>query len=103
MTLEQFIEDNRGDMLCDLRRIAGQLKHEMEYAPEDYTESGCEGPSIDIRLCIDRTRDNGFTWIFRTGLVDYDQRHSDYCAASCVTLDTKEHELISELIGDLNV
>ncbi len=74
----------------------------MKASPKDYTEHGCDEPSIDIRLCIDeRASGKGFTWIFRTGDSSYDLAHSYFCGASCITLDTKILDLLTELVDDV--
>lgn len=52
---------------------------------------------VDIRLCVD----GDAKWIIRTGLVDYDPYHSEYCASSFVTQDTEVEELAEELIGQV--
>lgn len=100
--LDSFIEANRSDMLTDLTDIVNDLKATMQGDPEEYTDWGSEEPSIDIRLCIDSTRRGEMTWIIRTGSSDYDQYHSDYCAALSVGLDTKSEELLTDLINQLD-
>jgi hypothetical protein len=107
--LDQFLNDNKADMLTDLTDIVSELKRQIKDNPDWYIEHGTDAPSIDIRLCVDLAdaqhgygNDNvGFTWLFRTGLVDYDQRHSMFCAASCVTLDTDVTDLLNELINQI--
>lgn len=116
MTLNQFIKENRSDMLENLTDIVSDLKSQIEVNPEEYTEYGTDEPSIDIRLCIDLTKSDpnapltpfftnysgrDGTWIFRTGLVDYDQRHSLYSAASSVQLDTNPEVLLNDLINQI--
>lgn len=104
MKLEAFIEANSDDMCVILADTVAELQATMAGDPDEYTDtySGDDaGPSIDVRLCIDLTR-NGGTWIFRTGLVDFDPRHSQYCAASSVGLDTDPEELLAELISQLD-
>jgi hypothetical protein len=100
MTLDQFITEERLGMYQDLQTIIIDLTHEMRTDPKLYTEHGCDEPSIDIRLCIDAHNDS-FTWCFRTGDSSYDQRHTTYCAASSIQLDTGTDELLNQLIGDI--
>lgn len=106
MPLDQFIKENQVHMLVELGAIVRGLKEDMLASPSDYidTYSDAETPSIDIRLCIDLTpsRYRSTGWLFRTGLVDYDQYHSEYCAASSVTPDTDAKELLQELIDQLD-
>ncbi len=111
--LEQFIKDEQSHMLRDLEQIIEDCKATMQFNPKEYTEHGCDEPTIDIRLCIDPISTNSnpfsltselidtFDWIFRTGSVDYDQRHSRYCAASCIGLDTKPMDLLTELVDQV--
>jgi hypothetical protein len=96
-----FLEANRADMLQDLKEIVRDLKDTMLDNPEEYTDYGCDEPSIDVRLCIDTDRNDCITWIIRTGSSDYDQYHSDFCAASCIGLDTDVKELLNDLINDI--
>lgn len=99
--LDRFIADNKADMLADLIEIVKQSK---EYLSED------NDFSCDVRLCIDRadTRHGygdsnvGFKWIIRVGQADYDQRHSEYCSASCIGQDTDAEELLKDLIERLD-
>jgi hypothetical protein len=98
--LELFIKENREDMLTDLTDIVKDLKEAMQSDPEEYTDYGCEDPSIDVRLCIDLDRSKD-SWIIRTGSSDYDQYHSDFCAASCIGLDTDAKKLLQELIDSV--
>lgn len=93
-------------MLSNLVAIVRELKRDMRSNPKDYIENGCDEPSIDIRLCVDRHEYKPslpceYTWLFRVGLVDYDPRHSDYCAASSVQLDTDPDKLLTMMINDL--
>jgi hypothetical protein len=98
--LDAFIAENRADMLADLTDIVANLKQTIASDPAEYTEHGDDTASIDIRLCIDLgERRHG--WIFRTGLADYDQSHSEYCAASCVTIRTCVPKLLDELVNQL--
>jgi hypothetical protein len=102
MTLEQFLAYSRYQMTDELNDICRELKRDMKRSPEEYTEHGCDEPSIDIRLCVDYhehkpSLPGEYNYIFRIGLVDFDPIHSDYCAASCVALDTKPDELLKEL------
>ena len=76
-----------------LALIVKELQRDISLSPEDYLETGCYEPSIDIRLCIDPG-----SWVFRVGSSDYDPTHSAICAASCVTMETKPSELLTELI-----
>lgn len=100
MKLEQFLIENKTDMLTNLTEIVADLKATMVSDPEAYTECGNDEPLIDVRLCID-LGDRHHGWIFRTGLSDYDQYHSEYCAASSIGLDTNAEKLLEELINQL--
>ncbi len=102
--LDTFIVDNEKDMLANLESIVNELQTEIRANPSWYLEPGCDEPTIDVRLCIDLTERYGVTtptWVIRVGLVDYDQYHSEYCAASCVGLETDVSKLLSELINQL--
>lgn len=56
------------------------------------------GESIDVRLCIDI--DNTVpSWIIRSGDASFDQRHSMFCGASSVQIDTVPRDLIEDLIN----
>jgi hypothetical protein len=98
---EKFINENRNDMYLDLCDIVTDLKQSIALNQTDFTENK-EESSIDIRLCIDldRNRSTG-SYIFRTGLSDYDQRHSRYCAASSVNLDTHVDDLLNTLTDQI--
>lgn len=123
--LETFIKENNADMLLDLTQIVNACKHQLSGSGEtmQFKDHVDDIPSIDVRLCIDfeeptqcescgstgcvmcygtgiNQEPNG-TWIFRTGLVDYDQVHSEYCTASCITLETKPNELLNELVDQI--
>jgi hypothetical protein len=103
MQLDEFIKDNRADILLDLTDIVASCQADIASDPELYLELGCDEPSIDVRLCIDLTERYGIaTWIIRTGLVDYDQVHSEYCAALSIGADTNASELLDSLINQLD-
>ena len=103
MQLDQFIESEKCYMFNNLRDIVSDLIDTMRQNPSEYTERGCDDPSIDIRLCIDVDNDDEpSTWIFRTGLSDYDQSHSRYCSASSIGIDTDVNDLLNDLIGQLD-
>jgi hypothetical protein len=109
MQLDQFIKVNRADMLQNLTSIVTHYKTEIQSDPESYIEPGCDVPALDIRLCIDVTecnRDEGSyahdgNWIFRLGLSDYDQVHSEYCAALSIGIDTDPIKLLEDLLNQL--
>lgn len=100
--LDAFIKANSQDMFEALSAIVVDLQATLMGDPAEYTEHGCDEPSIDIRLCIDiyHCREGG-SWTFRTGDSSYDQRHSEYCAASSVTPDTGAAKLLADLIEQL--
>lgn len=102
-SLDQFLKDNKSDMLENLTLIVAELKRGLSVIPSDYLEHGCDEPTIDIRLCIDPNERNGygFDWLFRVGSSDYDPYHSRYCAGSCVGIDTSTSELLDELNEDI--
>jgi hypothetical protein len=89
-------------MLQALRYIVSDLKRTMRVDPAEFTEPGEDSPAIDVRLCIDHLDRKHPSWTFRTGSVDYDPYHSEYCGASCVTPDTDAEELLSELISQID-
>jgi hypothetical protein len=98
MKLENFIKTNKSDMLNDLINV---VKNEKVWLKDNIHDCG-EIPSIDIRLCIDLEDDGeSGTWIFRTGLSRYDQKHSKYCAASIIDFDTNAMSLLTDLINQI--
>ncbi len=107
--LEQFLTDNRSDMLSELTHIVRELKPVLIDLNNNVPPDSNNEEMIDVRLCIDRadTRHGygdsniGFTWIVRTGDASYDQRHSEYCGASLVGLDTDPAELLTDLINQI--
>jgi len=102
--LEQFLASERDDILQDLTNHVRDLHNCIRMDPDLYMEPGVDEPAIDIRLCVDGINDmyaNGPTWIIRTGDVQYDPTHSQFCAASCVGADTAPVELLDELFGQL--
>lgn len=120
MNLQEFINTEREYMLRNLTLIVRGLQASMRLDPDEYTEHNDDEPSVDIRLCIDmnipdhESTANGCTeecracqgeadpsWIFRTGDVSFDPAHSEFCAASCVSLATKPEKLLAELIGQI--
>lgn len=101
MTIYKFIDQNKAAMLQSLESVVKDLKATIKSDPEEFTDYGCDDPSIDVRLCIDLTPGQRLGYIFRTGLVDYDPYHSEYCASSCVTLDTNAAKLLDELINQI--
>ena len=110
MRLEAFIAANRADMLQDLTDIVEDLKATMSADPAEYTDPYADGetPCIDVRLCVDIAESGkragliGGEWIFRTGLVDFDPRHSQYCGASSVSPDTDAEDLLEDLLSQLD-
>lgn len=103
--LDSFIAENRADMLADMRRIVARARENMAVSPEDYTERGADGPSIDVRLCIDidSTLYRREGWIIRTGSVDFDPVHSQFCAAGCIGLgDDTPEDILDYLIRQLD-
>lgn len=83
MNLNEFLRKERLAVIGDLSWAKASINSEA-----------------DIRLCVDKKRD-GFEWLLRLGPVEYDTRHSDYCAASTLTPDTDVWELAEELIKQL--
>jgi hypothetical protein len=103
MKLNKFISEERENMLNDLRDIVADLKKSMRISPNEYTEYGCDEPSIDVRLCVDLSeRGDSPSWIIRTGSVDFDSYHSEFCSASCIGLSTEPEELLEELVNGLD-
>lgn len=99
--LDAFIDKERSNMLVELHQIVTDLKKELAADPLPYKENDDDDPSIDIRLCIDLS-DFGGSWIFRTGHVQFDQYHSQYCGASAVTLAVDDvPALLTELTGQM--
>lgn len=101
MSLDQFIKQEHEHMIQHLTRIIKECQENMRIDPAYYTERGSDEPSIDIRLCIDLESHGGPNWIVRIGLVDYDPYFSEYCSASCIGLDTKPEDLLTELTDSL--
>lgn len=83
----------RADIGRALHWAVLDLQRTMEADPKEYTEPGDDGPSIDVRLCIDADG-----WILRHGSSDYDPYHSLICSASSVTPDTSADDLLEDLI-----
>lgn len=81
-------------MLETLRALVNEKQSWLRVRPHDFREGPDDAPMIDIRLCVERDGE----WIFRTGSSDYDQRHSQFCGASCISRDTKPDELLNELL-----
>lgn len=110
MRLEAFITENRADMLQALTGIVEDLKDTMSADPAEYTDPYADDatPCIDVRLCVDvadtgkRAGLIGGNWVFRTGLVDFDPRHSQYCGASSVSPDTDAEDLLEDLLSQLD-
>jgi hypothetical protein len=92
----EFLNTEKEWMRQELITTILEWQEEMANHPKEYTEPGTDEPSIDIRLCIDFEAEQG-SWIFRIGSVDYDPYHSQYCAASCITLDTNANSLLDDL------
>lgn len=90
-----FINKERESMLKSLQWVVRDLKGYLKNNPEDFKEPGSDSPSIDVRLCIDED-----SWIFRTGLADYDPYHSLICCASSVQEDTEAEELLERLLEE---
>lgn len=100
--IDQFIKDNRADILTELTRLVTRLKADIEADPMEYVDYGADNPSIDVRLCVDLADSNRcYGWIVRTGLVDYDPYFSEYCSAGSVGLDTDPAKLMAELLEGL--
>jgi hypothetical protein len=63
------------------------------------------GEDIDVRLCLDFSNEKPVLFL-RTGLVDYDEFHSEFCAANIVNKTTTiSYEdatpVLEELINEL--
>lgn len=87
-------------MLRSMEWVVKDLYTMLQRNPKDFIDGDHEEPSIDVRLCIDLdTAQPRYT--IRRGLVSYDSYHSEFCAASYVTLDTDAVELLNELINQL--
>lgn len=112
-SLESYIKQEQKHMTRALRAIVNDCKRSMAADRSLYMDSEHEEPSIDVRLCVDRYETNSnpfslvspletrFEWTFRTGDVSYDQRHSRYCAASSITLDSTVESLLVDLIDQI--
>jgi hypothetical protein len=94
--LDTFIDNNKADIRFHLGTVVSDLKAAIEMCPKDYIELGTDEPSIDVRLIIDPET---ASWNINTGSSDCDQWHSEYCVASCVTLDTTTDDLFTELLS----
>lgn len=93
---ERFFRPDYTIMLATITELIDDAVATMQAAPLEYTEHGADEPTIDIRLCVDNDG-----WIFRTGDASFDQRHSRYCSASCIGLNTQAGELLEQLIDDV--
>ncbi len=103
MKLSLFLKAEFEDIVTDLTATVENLKSFVRINPEEFTEAGSDEPSIDVRLCVDEYDglNRSFTWIIRTGDASFDQKHSPYCAASLIGLDTEPRALAQELIDDI--
>jgi hypothetical protein len=52
---------------------------------------------IDVRLCIDFD-DGSPSWIMRSGLADYDPRHSELCGASSIHRKSNLDNVLEDLL-----
>jgi hypothetical protein len=102
MTLEQFIRQEKSFIRAELIAILKHFKPQLLNNPQEFTEFGADEPTIDIRLCVDLESHGGPNWILRTGSVDFDSYHSEFCSASCIGLDTKPSELLNYLLQELD-
>jgi len=101
MILPSYIYSIRGALKSALYWTLRDLQESMNRSPEDYTAPGDDGPSIDVRLCIDSgRRGDGPSWIIRTGPPDYDPYHSEVCSSASVGPDTDLEDLLEDLIRD---
>jgi hypothetical protein len=99
--LESFLKTEYQYILADLTGSVEALKSWLKtdaHLFKEYSED--ETPSIDVRLCVDRSGDS-FNWIIRTGDSSYDQRHSEWCSADSIDLETVPKDLLEALIKDL--
>lgn len=107
--LEQFIKTEEPHLKRDLRRIIKDCKPDLKANPDLYRQHKDDTPSVDIRLCIDKPREfserirppKDWSWIFRIGDASFDQYHSDYCAASCITRETRVEDLLVEMVSQV--
>ncbi len=102
--LDTFIEKEKSFMRENLLGIVEHYKVWMRKDPKLFIDeiSGQDEASIDIRLCIDLDESGHGSWIFRTGDSSYDQRHSQYCAADCIGLETNVDNLLNDLINQID-
>ena len=110
--LEAFIKAEQGYMTKALKAIVKDCKSSIRPNPSLYIDGDGE-PAIDVRLCIDKVHTNSnpfslcsdleerFDWGFRTGDSSYDQRHSRYCGASSIGLDSKVEDVLTELVDQI--
>lgn len=104
--LPRFLEQERANMLEDLTFRCFSARQDMQRDPKEYTDPGCDEPSIDVRLCIDRHEVKPglpvhYAWCFRTGLSDFDQMHSNWCAASSIGIGTEPRDLLNDLLNEV--
>lgn len=101
MQLDTFIKENHAEILNDLTHIVKKSKQYLSVESSTCFKTEPNEPWIDVRLCVDLTERYGITtptWIIRTGSADYDQVHSEYCAASHVHLAHALHLLFKRQI-----
>jgi hypothetical protein len=79
----KMIRNDYNQMINDLESIKKMIDPTEHSDPNDPDSI----PSIDVRLCIDIDQGEP-NWIIRFGLSDFDQRHSDFCGASSVNIET---------------
>ncbi len=106
MTIDQFIESKRSEMLRYLKILVRDCKGDIRRNGKAlYMVDGMDEPSIDVRLCIDHRNYNGavdgWTWIYRTGSVDYDPVHSDFCGASAIGLTSTAEGILQDLLNGI--
>lgn len=99
--LLEFLTIVKSKMLKALKSEIHSSRPAMRRNPDLYKMDGDTEPTIDVRLCVNGNSEEGFDWQFRVGSVDYDESHSDHCAAGCFGLDTKANDLLEELIGQI--
>lgn len=100
--LDSFILTEYTRILSHLKVVVKVCCAEIKRDPLLYVDDNHDIPSIDVRLCIDSTKHGSFEWIIRTGTVDYDEWHSDFCSGSFIGLETMPAILLERLIKGLN-
>ena len=93
-----MLKPYRAEMLSKLTSLIEEKQNWIRTRPQDFKEFPEDVPMIDIRLCVERAAEGAFNWSFHTGPADFDQRHTRYCGAAAISLQTVPEPLLNELL-----